>query len=210
MAIEFAFWHFAHEDTGGAQISGQYPLYDRGHIAEVPDAATRSRWAASSKASLILLFDPATPGPIGASTPSTGAFTTLLAATDKPVYHRGNILAAVSQSGGAPTGGVIERSSNANGAYVRFADGTQICTFAVSWNASAGALQNFAMPASFASAGRVPCSISFPGTSVAANLATFRDTIVGVNSGSTFWQVMTDSVQDAAHEISLLAIGRWF
>lgn len=79
MAIEFAFWHYPHEDTGGAQINGQFPLYDRGHIAEVPDAATRSRWAASSKASLILLFDPATPGPIGADVPNTIAATTLTA-----------------------------------------------------------------------------------------------------------------------------------
>jgi hypothetical protein len=40
----------------------------------------------------------------------------------------GNLLGSVSQSGGAPTGAVIERGSNANGEYVRFADGTQICT----------------------------------------------------------------------------------
>lgn len=43
-------------------------------------------------------------------------------------YHRGNLLGAVSQSAGIPSGGVIERGSNANGEYVRFADGTQICT----------------------------------------------------------------------------------
>jgi hypothetical protein len=46
-----------------------------------------------------------------------------------PLYYRaGNILGTVSQSGGVPTGAVIERGSNANGEYVRFADGTQICT----------------------------------------------------------------------------------
>ncbi len=39
-----------------------------------------------------------------------------------------NILGPVSQSGGVPTGAIIERGSNANGDYVRFADGTQICT----------------------------------------------------------------------------------
>lgn len=37
------------------------------------------------------------------------------------------ILGTVSQSGGVPTGAIIERGSNANGEYVRFADGTQIC-----------------------------------------------------------------------------------
>lgn len=42
-------------------------------------------------------------------------------------YRRGNILGNVSQSGGVPTGGIIHRGSNANGEFVRFADGTQIC-----------------------------------------------------------------------------------
>lgn len=39
-----------------------------------------------------------------------------------------NILGTVSQSAGVPTGALIERGSNANGEYVRLADGTQICT----------------------------------------------------------------------------------
>jgi len=43
-------------------------------------------------------------------------------------YDQANILGPVSQAGGAPTGAVIERGSNANGDYVRFADGTQMCT----------------------------------------------------------------------------------
>ncbi len=38
------------------------------------------------------------------------------------------ILGTVSQSAGVPTGAVVERGANANGGYVRFADGTQICT----------------------------------------------------------------------------------
>lgn len=44
------------------------------------------------------------------------------------VYSRDNILATVSQTAGVPTGGIIERGSNANGEYVRYADGTLICT----------------------------------------------------------------------------------
>lgn len=44
-------------------------------------------------------------------------------------YTRGNILGGVAQAAGVPTGAVIERGSNADGEYVRFADGTQICTF---------------------------------------------------------------------------------
>jgi len=43
------------------------------------------------------------------------------------VYQQGNILGTVSESGGTPTGAVIERGSNANGEYVKFADGTMLC-----------------------------------------------------------------------------------
>lgn len=42
-------------------------------------------------------------------------------------FGPGNLLGAVAQSGGTPTGAVIERGENANGDFVRFADGTQIC-----------------------------------------------------------------------------------
>jgi hypothetical protein len=44
------------------------------------------------------------------------------------LFHTQNILGTVSQTGGVPTGAILQRGSNANGAFVRFADGTQICT----------------------------------------------------------------------------------
>lgn len=44
-----------------------------------------------------------------------------------PAYHRDNIIGSVSQSGGSPTGALIESGNNADGSFVRFADGTQIC-----------------------------------------------------------------------------------
>ncbi len=43
-------------------------------------------------------------------------------------FNQSTLLGTVSQSGGLPTGAAIERGSNANGEYVRLADGTQICT----------------------------------------------------------------------------------
>ena len=46
----------------------------------------------------------------------------------REVFTTGNILGTVSQSGGVPTGAIIERGANANGEYVKYADGTQICT----------------------------------------------------------------------------------
>ncbi len=44
------------------------------------------------------------------------------------MFDQANIVAPVSESAGIPTGGVIERGSNADGEYIRFADGTQLCT----------------------------------------------------------------------------------
>ncbi|MFL1495729.1 hypothetical protein ACI77E_30595, partial [Pseudomonas antarctica] len=37
------------------------------------------------------------------------------------------IVGTVSQSAGLPTGAIIERGSNANGSYTKYADGTLIC-----------------------------------------------------------------------------------
>jgi hypothetical protein len=42
-------------------------------------------------------------------------------------YKRANILDTVGLSSGVPTGGIIETATNANGLYIRFADGGQIC-----------------------------------------------------------------------------------
>lgn len=44
------------------------------------------------------------------------------------VFSSTTLVGAVSQNAGTPTGAVVERGNNANGHYVRFADGTQICT----------------------------------------------------------------------------------
>lgn len=43
-------------------------------------------------------------------------------------YGRHNTVGTVSQSGGVPTGAIIERGSNSFGEYTKFADGTLICT----------------------------------------------------------------------------------
>ena len=42
-------------------------------------------------------------------------------------YKKRNVIGPVGQSGGVPTGSMIESGSNANGTYVKFADGTMIC-----------------------------------------------------------------------------------
>ncbi len=93
----------------------------------------------------------------GTRTSNTGAMCWV------EIIHNGRIVGAVSQSGGVPTGTVIERGSNANGEYVRFADGTQICWRAVVESSLAvttalgtlyrsGDLTSLTFPATFAGA----------------------------------------------------------
>ena len=45
------------------------------------------------------------------------------------MYSNTNVVGTVSQSGGVPTGAIIERGSNANGEYTKYADGTLVCSF---------------------------------------------------------------------------------
>lgn len=47
---------------------------------------------------------------------------------DNAAYKKTNIVGPVSQTGGVPTGAIIESGSNANGRYIKYADGTMICT----------------------------------------------------------------------------------
>lgn len=53
-------------------------------------------------------------------------------------YGPGNLLGAVSESAGAPTGAVIESGAAGGGRYVRFADGAQICIETLTLTQAAG------------------------------------------------------------------------
>jgi hypothetical protein len=128
------------------------------------------------------------------------------------VYRRANILGTVSQSGGVPTGAIIERGSNANGAYVRFADGTQICTkldVAMAADTAVGnvfrsasnTLWNF--PVNFAPGSEPAC---FGRVDGGARWLVFGG---GGNTGACYWHyaAVSDATLIAG---SIAAIGRWF
>ncbi|MEQ7921131.1 hypothetical protein ABQX22_18180 [Xanthomonas sp. WHRI 1810A] len=48
------------------------------------------------------------------------------------VYTKSNVVGPLGLAGGVPTGAIVESGTNANGTYVRYADGTQECWFFVS------------------------------------------------------------------------------
>lgn len=79
-----------------------------------------------------------------------------------PLYGRDSIIGTVSQVAGVPTGAILESGSNANGSFLKFADGTLICETVVrasgNINNAAGAIFStatlgpFTPPATFVGA----------------------------------------------------------
>ncbi|MEF2552038.1 hypothetical protein VQ042_11805 [Aurantimonas sp. A2-1-M11] len=124
------------------------------------------------------------------------------------------IVGSVSQAAGIPTGAIIERGSNANGQYVRFADGTQICWHTLTSTTINGpngsifisdeALWTF--PAAFSSA---------PVATARARRLSGGGTVFTVDSGETLSATATgfraaNSQSGDAAAIQAIAFGRWF
>jgi hypothetical protein len=122
----------------------------------------------------------------------------------------GEVVGTVAQSSGRSIGAVIERGSNANGEYARFADGTQICTFAapgVDTTITSGPLfrspdYSWTYPVAFAAT--PTWSVSVQASSRWGNCRQTSGTTVG-----TFNQYSTIS-STSVLAWSLTAIGRWF
>jgi len=131
-------------------------------------------------------------------------------------YGPGNLLGAVGQSGGTPTGAVIERASTANGEYVRFADGTQICTHTLALPATdtaEGALfvsasdAVWTFPAAFAAAPRVS---GMPATALAHAAFLAPPATAPADPATTFHCRACATLSDASpRDYGLIAIGRW-
>jgi hypothetical protein len=121
---------------------------------------------------------------------------------------------AVTQSAGIPTGAIIESGSNANGTYVKYADGTMICSrqqtvggvgvtnavgslFYYTW-----ASQTFAVP--FTVAPAVNITAFGPGASIWAT--------GGLTTASTTgaFLIMSPTSQTGSVTVNTIAIGRWF
>lgn len=74
-----------------------------------------------------------------------------------------DIVGTASQSGGVPTGAVIERGSTVNGEYTKFADGTLECWFAppyLTHVANSDLLTSWTLPFPIAAIGTAMCTVS--------------------------------------------------
>lgn len=108
------------------------------------------------------------------------------------------VVGTVAQVGGIPTGQVVERGSNANGDYVRFADGTQICVGSV----PNGALPTVSFPATFSAVPHIPGGANRNANNVTDCYGVFNT--VSVSGFQARWSTRTDAIG------SYIAIGRWF
>ncbi len=124
-------------------------------------------------------------------------------------YHSQNIIGPVSQAGGTPTGAVIERGSNANGEYVRFADGTQICTRSVSHDLSVSTSQDWTYPATFVVP---PVASGAVSGNTAADLTDWYTRNGGAWAGGAVWRTRAPTGAGIAKTVTvqLTATGRWF
>lgn len=126
------------------------------------------------------------------------------------VYTMGNVLGTVSQLEGVPTGAIIERGSNDNGEYIKFADGTMIC-FAreLSATLTANVWKEFlyTLPAAFYSP-----PVFSPNLTVSILWA--RALNIRGNSTATQakMQVITNDANYTAlnNGLEYIVIGRWF
>lgn len=190
------FYTYLSADTPGGPDSASF-----GHsliVNQIPGA--------SAKTFISTRFSVSAPRSwIGQQSGATGAIVW------RQIYDQASVLGTVSQTGGLPTGAVIERGSNGNGKYVRFADGTQICTAKVLADLT-DADDGFTgpYPASFISNPSVSWGIN--GATLGMNPVEYSAARSGFILGSpTSWRFRSNgSGVSTAYPITLTAIGDWF
>ncbi|WP_437405021.1 pyocin knob domain-containing protein [Sinorhizobium meliloti] len=128
----------------------------------------------------------------------------------------GDMVGTVSQSGGVPFGAIMERGANANGEYVRFADGTQLCWFNnITFIKAAGLVEvTWTYPISFASTAYAWMNANFRTADGGAGrtayaMAAITPSAVSVNA--IISQIDGTTAQTGTWSGNrILAIGRWF
>ena len=127
-------------------------------------------------------------------------------------YVKSTIVGSVAQTGGVPTGAVIERGANATGEYVRFADGTQTCIQKARVDVTSTSSQVISLATSFVG----PVGISVSHLTSVPNPALRLNNFNGV-TGSADKVVLrllqggtsVDPASDA-ERLVIFVSGRWF
>ncbi|WP_245449309.1 phage tail protein [Ensifer sp. NM-2] len=119
---------------------------------------------------------------------------------------RTGIVGIVSRTGTVIDGDIIERGSNANGEYVRFADGTQICwTFSLTANPTVDSVVTWTLPAAVSGTNVNLASINY-GDLAAAD----RGAIIYSWTSNRFVLFKASAWVDTSVTVFAVNIGRWF
>jgi hypothetical protein len=136
------------------------------------------------------------------------------------IFSQARVVGAVAQIGGLPTGAIIEQDSNANGSYVRFADGTQICRqhqnhddVVFTGSNSLELSRNFIpsnWPAAFASGTTVDVTSDFRGLNTTAvwGSSAGSNTLTAPCGSYRFVRVAGSSTPNC--QASFIGMGRWY
>jgi hypothetical protein len=127
-------------------------------------------------------------------------------------FNNLNTVGTVSQSSGVPTGAIIERGSNANGEFVKFADGTMICTLVSPTLTASTAVGNVftsaantrTLPATFSA---VP-KVAFSASRVAGTIGHWAGS--GSPTTTTVDVRLLTAVTGATGTVDVIAVGSWF
>lgn len=129
-------------------------------------------------------------------------------------YTRGNAVGPVS-GGSTPTGALMERGSNSNGTYLKFADGTMICMHRMATESlppTEGLLANWTFPAAFAGAPAVVASTRVNSSQADARPANYTVGVSNTSSQDVDIGVINHSYFGSTTytpELQLIAVGNW-
>jgi len=132
----------------------------------------------------------------------------------EPLFTRSTVLGTVGQSGGNPTGAIIERGSNASGEYVRYADGTQECwqRLTLTYNSAGDMVTIWTFPAAFSA---IPVATLLPTSSWNVSVRSWylysrvqEETLTSLKAVCTNPQ--NTNVTGDTLIVNVSARGRWF
>jgi hypothetical protein len=139
--------------------------------------------------------------------PADGDFTRWTSSTTAVTQP---IVGTVSQSAGIPTGAIFESGSNANGEYVKYADGTMICTFSGAAQTCTTA-DGSIFKAAASDTWTFPVVFSSTPTVTGSSQSNARWVCIGGMTTSSCTYINRSGVSaGGGSTILLMAIGRWF
>ena len=143
------------------------------------------------------------------------------------VFKQSNILGTVSESGGVPTGAIIESGSNSNGEFVKYADGTMTCWVKGTLATESGPFASstrlsgiFSYPAEFVDGSKIVAQLNLPVHQSENFIGCDRRDIVSwgtrdslLTTGgrcSVFFTGGVDTSDARIEFMQLTVIGRWY